>query len=123
MPEIPEEETLNYWIALFISYAQNKLPSGSLIIHYIYANFKKTDLVDVAKQEDILLLYAETLTERILRLGYHRGWAVILERFAATIPKVSGFRSLAVILHRLISVPPSVILSLEPHTSKNLCIP
>jgi hypothetical protein len=90
MPEIPEEETFEHYIALFISYARTELPPGSLIIRHIWADFKKTDLVDIQQREGRLLQYAETLTETILSLGYHRGWAVILERFAGAIPDTHG---------------------------------
>jgi hypothetical protein len=55
MLEIPEEETFEHYIALFISYSQTELPPGSLIIQHIWADFKKMDLVNIAEHEGRLL--------------------------------------------------------------------
>ncbi|KAJ7107135.1 hypothetical protein C8R44DRAFT_885796 [Mycena epipterygia] len=90
MPEISEENVFREWLEFFRTEAGRKLPPGALKVVGIWADVKDSETKDMAKREERLMLFATTLSMEMLRLDFHRAWAVRLERLAEAVPDTHG---------------------------------
>ncbi|KAJ7455484.1 hypothetical protein FB451DRAFT_1516146 [Mycena latifolia] len=90
MPEIIEVLIFIAWIQWFILESKTRLDAGALKVKAIWTEVKGWEKTDMAQREVRVLEYGDTLCDEMLHLGFHRAWAVRLERLANAVPDTHG---------------------------------